>query len=190
MENDNKIDLLYKEYIRLNQRLDNLIDGSLDDFKLLGFIWPVILGVGSLITTDNFPKIDIRHPLEIGFGVFLSILLVISIIAFRDFLKLSLINYHIYIIKTYEEEISKLIGDNNSFKNVTIWNKKFTSNHSYLYSTFILVTALSLLAIPTLVLFLYRSNSDLCYWFIYLLMCISLYILHFSVGYKYLKTRK
>lgn len=186
MEKEKKIDLLYNEYIRLNQRVDHLIDASLQDFKLLGFIWPVLLGIGTMITGNKLPQFDLNNSIELGFGAFLAILLIVGIIGFRDFLKLSLINYHIYLISGYESSLSNLIDDQtDNFQNIKKWNSKFVKNHSKLYLTFSLITLLPLIIIPTLILYQFETATN--YWLIYLLIALCLYLLHFIIGNNFLK---
>jgi len=175
---EKRIDLIYAEYVRLNKRLDQLIDSSLNDFKLLSFILPVFTGVGGLIASNKIPKINIIDADTVGFIFFLTILFVVSVIAFRDFLKLSLVNYHIYTIKGYEKELSQMLGRKitKAFINIENWDKRFLPYHSKLYFSFTIVTIISLVIVPIIVLNHVSRNNN--YTLYYTLISLGIFTTH------------
>nr|WP_299173436.1 hypothetical protein [uncultured Allomuricauda sp.] len=177
MDHEKKIEIIYSEYKRLCERLDNLIDGSLSDFKLLSFVLPVITGVGGLVASDKLPAFKIEAPQVVGFGFFLTILLVVTIIAFRDMLKLSMINYHVVLIKKYEAAISDMLETKKAFNNIQLWNSKFVKNHYKIYGLFTLITIVCLTIIPVLILISVQNGSN--YALAYGAICICIYALHF-----------
>ena len=144
---------------------------------MLSFTWPVIAGIGALIGKQENKIFDAIESDFLSFTIFMVLLLVVAIIAFRDLLKLSLMSYQVFTIKTYEKQLSNLIDNKAVFRNVDIWYSKFLKNHSKLYTTFTGITILTLLFIPTVVL--YNLQSDSSYWVIYLLACILVYSTHF-----------
>ena len=96
MEPSQKIDFLYKEYTRLNVRLDQISDSSLDDFKLLGAVSTFLIGAGSFISKYSDSVANTQFVFLI---TFIIILLITSIIGFRDLQKLSLIKYYFTCIE-------------------------------------------------------------------------------------------
>ena len=176
-----RIDVLYKEYSRLHERLDELMDGSLNDFKLLGFVWPVITGTAAIVGQKG---VTLFGPVDTGFlsfVIFMVMLLIIGIIAFRDFLKVSLINYQLYLIRSYESEISLLLDNQTrTFSNIKVWSAKFMTPHLRLYTFFTLSTVVTIATVPTVILYLVNPSSY--YWVVYLLSAIVVYVAHLLVA--------
>ncbi|MCB0713069.1 MAG: hypothetical protein KDD67_12125 [Ignavibacteriae bacterium] len=176
-----RIDVLYKEYSRLHERLDELMDGSLNDFKLLGFVWPVITGTAAIVGQKG---VTLFGPVDTGFlsfVIFMVMLLIIGIIAFRDFLKVSLINYQLYLIRSYESEISLLLDNQTrTFSNIKVWSEKFMTPHLRLYTFFTLITVVTIATVPTVILYLVNPSSY--YWVVYLLSAIVVYVAHLLVA--------
>lgn len=156
MDSEKKIDLLHSEYLKHQNRLNELIDSSLADFKLLGFIGPLFIGIGSWVTQGDVDSELIKHPEKLGFAIFLVVIVCYAVIGLRDLLKLSLVAYQMTIIKNYEEKLSQLFStDPPILRNIETWVSKFQPVHLQLYTAITLLMALTLIAIPTIVL----SNS-------------------------------
>lgn len=98
---NNDLDLLYREYVRLSNRLDAIIEGSWNDFKLLGAIgaliaWPPIA------QSDLFIKSEPGLILFVGFA---GILFIISVIGVRDLIKQSIMQHYMFELQLQEEDM-------------------------------------------------------------------------------------
>src|SRR5688572_9495710 len=94
-------DYYYKEYDRLQHRTDAIVDSSFNDFALLsaaGIIiaWPPISD-SDLFSNNNKPLI-----LFIGF---LGLLIIVAIIATRDLVKQSLLQFYFRELAYLEKEL-------------------------------------------------------------------------------------
>jgi hypothetical protein len=109
-EPEQKIDYLYKEYVRLSEKSDELIKSTFDDFKLLGAAGASIViwkPVSDLITPIN-SKLDSSAILFLGF---LSILSIVGIVGYLGLLKHAYVWYFVHNLQAYEVEIKKLLGE-------------------------------------------------------------------------------
>ena len=105
----NDLEILYKEYVRLNARLDTIIDGSWEDFKLLGAIG-VLIAWPPLAQSDLFSKSDLSFILFVGFA---GILFIITILGMRDVIKQSVMQHYMFELQLQEEDLrSKLQSAN------------------------------------------------------------------------------
>jgi hypothetical protein len=95
------LDILYKEYVRLNARLDTIIDGSWADFKLLGAIGALIAWP-PLAQSNLFSTSDLALALFVGF---VGILFVIVVLGMRDLIKQSVMQHYMFELQLQEEAI-------------------------------------------------------------------------------------
>lgn len=190
MNEKEKFEVLYREYQRLNTRLDQLSDASLADFRLLSFMGPIFLGIiGVLVKVDVFgffKGLQLASPVQLFFLVFLGLWATVAIIAFRDYLKLSLINYHVRLIWDFEKRLRQLSGENTVFRNVDTWVAEYVSNHRSIYISFVFITVIPILIIPIWILLLFTGGW--LYAFLFFLIALLTIMMHLWVGAKNLKT--
>ena len=119
LDTNRDLEYLYKEYVRINNRLDSIVDSSFDDFKLLSSIG-VLVAWPPIAKSNLFNEPDSAFLLLIGF---LGILFIIIILALRDLIKQSLMEYYLHELQTYEAEIRANLksADLNSFKMAKNW---------------------------------------------------------------------
>jgi hypothetical protein len=86
MDSNHRIEYLYKEYARLNEKIEEHIKGSFEDFKLLGassasiVLWKPIADAIGLVNS----KISYGELLFLGF---LSLLLIFVLIGFATLIR-------------------------------------------------------------------------------------------------------
>lgn len=106
-QTDQAPDYLYKEYVRLATSLEGFVRSSFEDFKLLGAIgviaaWPPL---ADWLSEDGGPSRGL-----VLFGGFTVILLVVAIIATRDLLKQSIMEFHLLQMRDYERALKQALG--------------------------------------------------------------------------------
>lgn len=190
MNEKDRVDLLYQEFQRLNARLDQLSDASIADFKLLSFMGPLFLGVIGVLTKLDiatfFKGLEGVSPVQLFFLVFLGLWFTVAIIAFKDYIRLSLINYHVRLIWDAEKRLRALLGDETIFRSVEVWLQDHVKNHRRVYLSFIFVTVLPVLVIPVWVLLLFEGG--LAYAVTYLVIALLCLVAHMAVGATSLKS--
>lgn len=148
-----RLDFLNKEYIRLSDRCVSYVDSSFGDIKLFGIMgsvisWPAITNK----LFDNNPKI-------VFYG-FLTILTIFIVLNIYVLLKQVLVVYYLDKLALYEEEIRKLIHDEN---NIFEWARSYKTLRqrkvAHVYSHLLLVTFLVLVVFPLIVLFKLRDGG-------------------------------
>uniref|UniRef100_A0A832M2M4 Uncharacterized protein n=1 Tax=Oscillatoriales cyanobacterium SpSt-402 TaxID=2282168 RepID=A0A832M2M4_9CYAN len=115
MNTDQRLDFLYKEYVRLNEKAEEYIENAFEDFKLMGVIGATIAlwkPIVDFIVLAN-PKIDYSGLLFLGF---LSLLFIIAVIGFWNLVKQSFIIFFADNLQGYEEEIRKELKERDSSK--------------------------------------------------------------------------
>src|SRR5438067_811900 len=81
-----RIDLLYKEYVRIAKVLDTYVAGSFADFKLLSVLGSIAtMATGALALVAHEGQILIPHGaiLPAAFALFLGSLGIVAIVSFR-----------------------------------------------------------------------------------------------------------
>ncbi|MBF2050714.1 MAG: hypothetical protein EDM05_60500 [Leptolyngbya sp. IPPAS B-1204] len=101
-----RLEYLYKEYVRLNDKAEDLINSTYDDFKSLGVVGAVIIVWKPIpeIILPTIPKLDSSLFL---FLVFLSLLIILGLVALSNLIKQSYSWYFVYNLQAYEVEIKK-----------------------------------------------------------------------------------
>jgi hypothetical protein len=99
-----RLDYLYREYVRLGEYSDSYIRSSFEDFKLLGaigalLVWPPIAGA--------FDEDSSGSILLVGF---IAILFIVAILGVRNLLKVSVIAIYIEQLERLEAEIRAELG--------------------------------------------------------------------------------
>ena len=107
---EQKIDYLYKEYVRLSEKSDELIKSTFDDFKLYGVVGAIIViwkPISEVIISTN-PRFDASSILFLGF---LSLLSIVGIITYLNLLKQAYTWYFVHNLQAYEVELKKALGE-------------------------------------------------------------------------------
>lgn len=102
MEN---LEILYREYVRLVERYNALLDSSFSDIRLYGVISAAIGLIGIVNKSDlgqQFFDTTIPDPDTVYFVIILFLFFLIAIIAFRDLLKQVYIVHTSYNIKKWK----------------------------------------------------------------------------------------
>ena len=186
MNSEQRLDYLYKEYVRLSQQAEEYIKSAFDDFKLMGVIgatislWKPIVDVIALAN----PKIDYSGILFLGF---LSLLLIIAIIGFWNLIKQSFIIFFADNLQGYEEELRKGFnerGDSRVFNLNLEKEAKLLDNYKITFTAFLSVFALATTIIPFLILLSFKVTYSV----IYLLLSLTIFGVYLRVLKK--STRK
>jgi hypothetical protein len=169
----NVAELIYKEYVRLSERYESLLDSSFNDFKLLG-------AVGALIAWPPLASLDVFNAVYSGlilFIGFVGILIIVAIIGTRDVLKGSLVDYYIHQMIAYEDEIKRsLQKDTNLFDFAHGWRDSRRKKYLEIYVHLSLIFVIFLVAFPIFVLV---QEDEIFYALIYggcLLVVLPIYI--------------
>ncbi len=179
MDSNQRLDYLYKEYVRLNQQAEEYIKSAFEDFKLMGVIGATIAlwkPVVDIIVLAN-PKINYSGLLFIGF---LSLLLVIATIGFWNLIKQSFIIFFADNLQGYEEEIRRELNEMNNSRvfNLNLEKEsKLIDSYRITFIAFVAIFSLATTIIPSIILLLF----DIPYAVIYLLTSITLFTVYFQV---------
>ena len=142
-----RLDFLSKEYKRLSERCVSYVDSSLGDIKLFGII-------GSVISLPAITNKLFDNNTKIVFYGFLTIFTIFIVLSVYVLIKQVLVVYYLDKLALYEEEIRKLINDEN---NIFEWARSYKTLRqrkvANIYSHLLLVTLLVLVVFPLIVLF-------------------------------------
>lgn len=162
-----RIDYLYKEYVRLSEKVEEQIKGSFEDFKLLGAASTSIIlwkPVADLIALVN-PKVSYDGLLFLGF---LSLLLIFILIGFTSLIRAAYMFSIVSNLLSFEEEIRKELneGQHSRVFSVTLERDttKFSTAYRLTYGTTLIILAVGVAILPFVVL----CNFNLLYAGIYL----------------------
>ena len=99
-----RLEYVYQEYTRLSDRCEDFIQGTYDDFKLLGVTGAIVIIWKSLseviLPSNSTLKADL-----LTFLGFLSLLTVMGLIALVNLIKQSYSWYFVHHLQAYEREI-------------------------------------------------------------------------------------
>jgi hypothetical protein len=186
MDTNQRMDYLYKEYVRLNEKVEEHIKGSFDDFKLLGAASASILfwqPIAELITSNN-SKINDRLSLFLGF---LSLLLVFVLIGYRMLIRLVFILSMSSNLLSYEKEIRQALNETDNSQVFSLNQERDTAKFSRAYrvtygATFVILS-IGTIFIPFFILW---SPKDL-YAVIYLLLALLAFVAYIQATKKLAK---
>lgn len=179
MNSEQRLDYLYKEYVRLSQQAEEYIRSAFDDFKLMGVIgasialWKPIVDV---IVLAN-PRIDYSGLLFLGF---LSLLLIIAIIGFWNLIKQSFIIFFADNLQGYEEELRKELHELQSSRVFSLnleKEAKLLASYRVTFTAFLSIFALTTTFIPFLILLSFKITYSLTY----LLLSLTIFSVYFRV---------
>jgi hypothetical protein len=171
---------LYKEYARLSDKAEDFIKNAYEDFKLLGVVSAVIViwKPISEVVLPISPKLNSSLILFLGF---LSLLIVVGLIALTNLIKQSYTWYFVHNLQAYEVEIRKELGEveNSQIFSFYIDKEKtrfVTASYRLSYRAFVI----SLISVVTLLPFIILCYSNIFYAVLYvsisLLGFITIYL--------------
>jgi uncharacterized membrane protein len=179
MDSTQRMDYLYKEYTRLNEKVEEHIKHLYEDFKFLGAIGAVVIlwkPIADLIVLAN-PKMNYSNLLFLGF---LSLLLTVVIIGLMNLVKQSYVLFCVSNLQGYEKEIRRILdeaGDAKIFCLNLEKETKFIKTFRLTFGAFAAISALAITCIPFVVLL----NSNVLHALIYLLIAIMAFTGYFQV---------
>jgi len=156
MDSNQRIDYLYKEYARLNEKLEEHIKSSFEDFKLLGaagasiIFWKPI--VDAIVLTNS--RINYNGLLFIGF---LSLLLFFVLIGFVSLIRTTVMFSISSNLLSFEQEIRKELNEVESSQvfglNLARDTAKFSEAYRLTYGTTLIILALAITFIPFVIFY-------------------------------------
>lgn len=180
-DTNQKLEYLYKEYVRLNERADELIKDILDDFKLFGAAGATIVlwkPISEILVPIN-SKLD---PSAILFLGFLSILGIAGIISYLGLLKHAYAWYFVRNLQAYEIEIKKILGESEDSElfnfNLGKSEKKFIST---VYKTSSIALMVAFFLFINLIPFIILCYAKVVYAVIYLVVSLLGSITYFQL---------
>lgn len=180
-----RMDYLYKEYTRLNEKVEEHIKHSYEDFKFLGAIGAIVVlwkPIADVVSLSN-PKVDYSNLLFLGF---LSLLLTSAVIGFMNLVKQSYVIFLVSNLQGYEKEIRTILDEADESQVFRLNFEKeasFISTYRLTFGSFAIISALTITCIPSIVLL----NSSISYALIYFLMAIIVFKGYFYVFKKLIK---
>ena len=176
MDSNQRIDYLYKEYARLNEKLEEHIKSSFEDFKLLGagsasiIFWKPIT---DLIVLAN-PRINYSGLLFLGF---LSLLLIFVLVGFASLVRTAFMFSISSNLLSFEQEIRKELNEAEHSQvfsvNLERDTVKFSTAYSLTHGTTLIILALAITLIPFAILYYVNISYAVAYLFLALLASIS-----------------
>lgn len=179
MEPEQRLDYLYKEYVRLSQQAEEYIQSAFEDLKLMGVIGATIAlwkPIVDFIVLAK-PEFDASGLLFLGF---LCLLLIIAIIGFWNLIKQSFIIFFADNLQSYEEEIRKelsVVEGSGVFGLNLEKEAKLLQSYRSTFAAFLSVFALATTFIPFLILI----SLSATYALIYLALSLALFGTYFRV---------
>lgn len=172
VDSSQRLEYLYKEYVRLSDKAEDFIKSTYDDFKLFGAVSAIIViwkPISELIASGN-SRLDPSLVLFLGF---LSLLTVLGIIALLNLVKQSYTWYFVHNLQAYETEIRKELGeagDSQVFNfNIAKEEKRFiTAVYRLSFRAFLMSFAFAVISTPSIIL----CYSSIRYAAIYLLISL------------------
>lgn len=165
-------DILYREYVRLGEIVESHHKSGFDDFKLLGAVGGTIIlwkPIADLIFSTN-PQASYSGILFLGF---LSLLLVIVVIAFINLVRQSYVFFTISCLQSYENKIREEIFGAEKYEffnfNLTKKTKFFTTDYFLTFGPVIAASSLAVVVMPTVTLY----STNLVYAAIYFVCALT-----------------
>ncbi|NEQ55255.1 MAG: hypothetical protein F6K11_34895 [Leptolyngbya sp. SIO3F4] len=105
-QSNQRLEYLYKEYVRLSNRADELIQNTYDTFKLFGAVSVLVVVWQPISELISSAKSNLDPGLVLFLG-FLSLLAILGIIGLLNLLQQSYTWYFVHNLQAYEQEIRK-----------------------------------------------------------------------------------
>lgn len=179
-DSNQRLEYLYKEYVRLSDKAEDFIKDTYDDFKMFGAVSALIViwkPISELIAPIN-SNVDASLILFLGF---LSLLTVLGLIALLNLVKQSYTWYFVHNLQAYETEIRKELGETEGsqiFKfNIAKEEKRFvTAVYRLSLRAFVMAFAFAVIVIPSIILCYSSSLYAILYLLISLIGFLIIYL--------------
>jgi hypothetical protein len=169
-----KLELKYKEMVRLAEKSDEYAKSSFDDFKMLS-------ALGALLAWK--PILDVINEgsaqgVMVLFVGFLAILFIIAFIGLYDLSKQSVVNFYLKELLIFEKDIRKEIGDvdTSTFHVAENWINLGSKKQRAVAVRFYLLFYAIIIIFPTTILFFDSMSPALAY----LISALIVVALHFN----------
>ena len=151
-----RLEYIYQEYTRLSDKCEDFIQGTYDDFKLLGATGAIVI-VWKPLSEAILPT---NSPLNSGlitFLGFLSLLTIMGLIALVNLIKQSYAWYFVHHLQAYEQEIRTILCEAETSQifsfNLDKAKPKFvTASYRLAYRAFAIVFTTIVTLLPCIVL--------------------------------------
>ncbi|MBW4481203.1 MAG: hypothetical protein KME14_01535 [Tildeniella torsiva UHER 1998/13D] len=182
-----RLEILYREYVRLNDKAEDLIKSTYDDFKSLGVVGAVII-IWKPISEFILPAIPRLESSLFLFLGFLSLLTILGLVAFTNLIKQSYSWYFVYNLQAYEVEIKKELKELDgsqvfNFNTGKEESRFIIASYRLAFRSFIFSTA----AFVTLIPFIILCYSNILYAVFYFLMSVFGFLLYLQIFKRVLK---
>jgi len=182
-----RLEYLYKEYVRLSDKAEDLIKSTSDDFKSLGVIGAVVViwkPISEIILPVS-PKLDSSLFLFLGF---LSLLTILGLIALANVMKHAYAWYFIHNLQAYEIEIRRELGEaeDSQIFNFNIGKEEtrfVTASYRLTFRTFLMAFS----TIITLIPFIILCYSNIFYAALYLAISLLGFTIYLQIFRKMIK---
>lgn len=186
-EPNQRLEYIYKEYVRLSDKAEDFIKSTSDDFKLLGVVGAVIIiwkPVSEVILPTS-PKLGSSLFLFLGF---LSLLTILGLVALSNLIKQSYSWYFVHNLQAYEVEIRKELGEVEESQifhfNIGKEEAKFViASYRLSYRTFVMAFATVITFLPFIIL----CYSNLFYALLYLSISLLGFTLYLQIFRRMIK---
>jgi hypothetical protein len=169
-----KLELKYKEMVRLAEKSDEYAKSSFEDFKMLS-------ALGALVAWK--PIFDIingesAQSSKLLFIGFLAILFIIAFIGLYALLKQAVVNFYLKELQIFEKDIRKEMGDEDTstFHVAENWNNVGSKKQRAVAVRFYLLFYAIIIIFPTTILFFDSKYLALAY----LISALFVVVLHFN----------
>jgi hypothetical protein len=166
LESNVKLDYLYKEYARLNDKTEEYVKSIFEDFKLFGAITvviPILKPIFDLIVPTNL-KIDSGFVWLMGF---ISLRIVIYIIGFLILARTGYLLHCVHNLQAYEIKIKKELNesaDSDIFNfNLGKEEARFATIYRLPFRAILILLILLADVVPFFILYFYISQYALIY---------------------------
>jgi hypothetical protein len=186
-DSNQRLEYLYKEYVRLSDKAEDLIKGTYDDFKSLGVVgaFIIIWKPVSEVILPTSPKLSSSLFLFLGF---LSLLTILGLIALLNLVRQSYSWYFVHNLQAYELEIRKELGEveDSQIFNFNIGKEEtrfITASYRLSFRTFVM----SFAAVITLLPFIILCYSNIFYALLYLSISLLGFTLYLQIFRRMIK---
>lgn len=184
---NSRLEYVYQEYKRLSDKCEDFIQGTYNDFKLLGATGAIFI-VWKPISEVIFP---INSTLDSGFLTFLgflSLLTIVGLIALVNLIKQSYAWYFVHHLQAYERELRTILCEAEtsqifSFNLDKVKPRFVTASYRLAYRTF----AITFTAVVTLLPCIVLLQINTLYAFIYGSITLSGFTLYLQIFRRMMK---
>jgi hypothetical protein len=175
---ESEVEIAYKEYVRIDKKVEALVHSSFADFKLFGAVG-AILGASPVAA---YLKSEKTVPAGLKFFAFLVLFAVIAIISFRDLVKQSLIRYLLGEAEICAQALSETSGRDLApiFNSVERWRQWQARRHLKVTQVLAVAIILPVAVLPAFALFLGEGFAGKGFAIAYLAVVVTTFVTHWQ----------